>query len=80
MRPRGCNVLPLHLDIQLAVEQITVLLCSQDFDKALETYEAGLKQDPDNAELKEGVSRSIRALNDVRKQLASFGCPSLLTT
>ena len=69
----------LHLDTQLMVKHCAVFLCSQDFDKALETYEAGLKQDPDNAELKEGVTRSIRALNDVRKQLASFGCPSLLT-
>lgn len=38
----------------------------KEYEKALETYEAGLKHDPDNAELKEGVARCIDAVNKVR--------------
>lgn len=37
----------------------------KDYDAALETYEAGLKHDPDNAELKEGVNRALEALAKV---------------
>jgi tetratricopeptide (TPR) repeat protein len=38
----------------------------KEYDKALETYEEGLKHDPDNSELKEGIARCIDALNKVR--------------
>ncbi len=38
----------------------------KEYDKALETYEAGLKHDPDNAELKEGIARCVDAMNKVR--------------
>ncbi len=38
----------------------------KEYDKALETYEAGLKHDPDNAELKEGIARCIDAVNKAR--------------
>ena len=38
----------------------------KEYDKALETYEAGLSHDPDNAELKEGIARCVDAMNKVR--------------
>ena len=44
----------------------------KEYDKALETYEAGLKHDPDNAELKEGVARCIEAVNKVRNVSLHF--------
>eukprot|EP00898_Chlorokybus_atmophyticus_P002169 jgi/Chlat1/2953/Chrsp2S04687 len=34
----------------------------KDYEKALETYQAGLKHDPNNEELKDGVARSMDAL------------------
>ena len=37
----------------------------KDYDAALETYEAGLKHDPDNAELKEGINRALEGLAKV---------------
>lgn len=40
----------------------------KDFDAALVTYGSGLKVDPDNQELRDGEMRTIRALNDVRRQ------------
>jgi hypothetical protein len=38
----------------------------QDYDKAVETYQAGLERDPDNQELKEGLLRCVQAINKVR--------------
>ena len=37
----------------------------KEYDKALETYNAGLAHDPDNAELKEGIARTFEALDKV---------------
>ena len=37
----------------------------KEYDKALETYEAGLTHDPDNSELKEGIARCFEAINKV---------------
>lgn len=34
----------------------------KDYDKALETYRAGLAVEPDNAELKEGMNRCVAAI------------------
>ena len=34
----------------------------KDFDKALETYRAGLAVEPDSAELKEGMARCVSAI------------------
>ena len=35
----------------------------KEYSKARETYEAGLARDPDNAELREGLVRTVQALN-----------------
>ena len=32
----------------------------------METYQAGLARDPDNAELKDGLVRCVQAINKVR--------------
>lgn len=37
----------------------------QEYDKAIETYQAGLKHDPENQELKEGLMRCVAAINKV---------------
>ncbi len=37
----------------------------QEFDKAMATYEEGLKHDPDSSELKEGLMRCIQGINKV---------------
>ena len=37
----------------------------QEFDKAVETYQAGLERDPDNQELKDGLMRCVQAINKV---------------
>lgn len=39
----------------------------KEYDKAMETYEAGLKHDPENAELKEGLIRCIQAINKMNR-------------
>jgi hypothetical protein len=44
----------------------------KEYEKALETYENGLKHDPENEELKDGMGRCIEAIRKVR--LTS--CPS----
>ena len=36
----------------------------KDYDKALETYRAGLKVEPENAELKEGLARCVAAIRN----------------
>lgn len=38
----------------------------KEYEKAGETYEAGLVHDPDNAELKDGIARCMEAVNKVR--------------
>jgi len=43
----------------------------KEYDKAMETYEAGLKHDPDNAELKEGLMRCVVAINKMSRGEAS---------
>lgn len=40
----------------------TVQFFMKDFDKALETYQAGLGHDPDNQEMKDGVRRCLEAI------------------
>jgi stress-induced-phosphoprotein 1 len=37
----------------------------KEYDKALATYEAGLKHDPDNAELKDGLMRTLQAIDRI---------------
>eukprot|EP00882_Tetradesmus_deserticola_P003191 GHRQ01003382.1.p1 GENE.GHRQ01003382.1~~GHRQ01003382.1.p1 ORF type:complete len:345 (+),score=190.36 GHRQ01003382.1:139-1173(+) len=37
----------------------------KDFEKAMATYEAGLKHEPDNAELKEGIMRCLQAIDRI---------------
>ncbi|KAK9823595.1 hypothetical protein WJX72_004113 [[Myrmecia] bisecta] len=39
----------------------------KEYDKALATYEEGLKQDPGNQELKEGMQRCIEAINKLTR-------------
>ena len=39
----------------------------KEYDKALETYEKGLTKDPENAELREGLSRCILAINKMNR-------------
>ena len=41
----------------------------KEYEKAVETYEAGLQHDPANAELKEGIARCMEAVSKVRGQL-----------
>ena len=43
----------------------------KEFGKAMETYEAGLKRDPDSAELKEGLVRCVQAINKMNRGEAS---------
>lgn len=43
----------------------TLAFCSQEYDKAIETYQEGLKHDPENHELKEGLMRCVQAINKV---------------
>lgn len=45
----------------------------KEYDKAVATYEAGLKHDPDNAELKEGMMRCLEAIDRI-----AHGEPSAL--
>lgn len=35
----------------------------KEYDKALATYEAGLKHEPDNQELKDGLMRCLQAID-----------------
>jgi len=37
----------------------------KEHDKALETYDTGLKHDPGNSELKEGRQRAMQAISQV---------------
>ena len=41
----------------------------KEYSKAMSTYEEGLKHDPENAELKDGLSRCVQAINRVRRDL-----------
>ena len=43
----------------------------KEFDKAMETYEQGLKYDPESAELKEGLMRCIQGINRMNRGDAS---------
>ena len=43
----------------------------KEYDKAMETYEAGLKHDPENTELKEGLFRCLTAINRMSRGEAS---------
>ena len=49
----------------------------KEYDKALETYEAGLKHDPDNSELKEGIARCMEGINKVFPSCNARYCRSL---
>ncbi|PRW58562.1 Heat shock STI [Chlorella sorokiniana] len=39
----------------------------KEFDKAIETYQEGLKADPENHELKEGLMRCVQAINKMNR-------------
>lgn len=39
----------------------------KEYDNAMETYEAGLKYDPENQELKDGLMRCIQAINKMNR-------------
>ena len=43
----------------------------KEFDKAIATYETGLKYDPENAELKEGLYRCVQSINRMNRGDAS---------
>lgn len=43
----------------------------QEYDKAIETYQAGLAHDPESAELKDGLLRCVAAINKVRRRVAA---------
>ena len=55
----------------------------KDHDKALETYQEGLKHEPNSEELKEGVRRCMEHINKVhpvcKSGLAFALTPSLLS-
>ncbi len=38
----------------------------KEYEKAAETYEAGLQQDPNNLELKDGIARCMEAVSKVQ--------------
>lgn len=38
----------------------------KEYEKAAETYEAGMQHDPNNAELKDGIARCMEAVNKVK--------------
>lgn len=40
---------------------------TKEYDKAIETYQEGLKHDPDNQELKEGLMRCVQAINKMNR-------------
>ncbi|CAL5222224.1 g4557 [Coccomyxa viridis] len=39
----------------------------KEYEKAAETYEAGLQQDPNNLELKDGIARCMEAVNKINR-------------
>lgn len=39
----------------------------KEYDKAIETYQEGLKHDPENHELKEGLMRCVQAINKMNR-------------
>ena len=41
----------------------------KEYEKAAETYEAGLQHDPNNPELKDGIARCMEAVNKVQGRL-----------
>lgn len=45
----------------------------KEYDNAMETYQTGLKHDPDNEELKDGVKRCVEMINAAnRGQVGAF--------
>ncbi|KAL4437043.1 hypothetical protein ABPG75_004182 [Micractinium tetrahymenae] len=40
---------------------------TKEYDKAIETYREGLKHDPENQELKEGLMRCVQAINKMNR-------------
>lgn len=44
----------------------------KEYQQALEAYDEGLKHDPNNAEMEEGVKRTLEAINK-REQAAQMG-------
>ena len=44
----------------------------KEYEKAAETYEAGLEHDPNNLELKDGIARCMEAVNKVQKTCCLF--------
>ena len=51
----------------------------KDHDKALETYQEGLKHEPNSEELKEGVRRCMEHINKVDPVCKRGGAASMLT-
>ncbi|KIZ02055.1 Heat shock protein STI [Monoraphidium neglectum] len=49
----------------------TLQFLMKEYNKGLATYEAGLKHDPGNAELKEGMMRCIDAINRIAQGMGS---------
>jgi stress-induced-phosphoprotein 1 len=41
----------------------TLQFFMKEYDKAMETYQKGLKIEPDNAELQEGIDRCVGAIS-----------------
>ena len=39
----------------------------KEYEKAVETYEAGLQHDSNNVELKDGIARCMEAVNKVQE-------------
>jgi hypothetical protein len=47
------------------LEVIDLQLFMKEYDKAMATYEAGLKHEPDNVELKGGIMRCLQAIDRI---------------
>ena len=45
------------------ITQGTLQFFSKEYDKAIATYQQGLKYEPDNAELREGIERCYEAIS-----------------
>jgi hypothetical protein len=45
------------------LNRVVLSFVPQEYDKAVETYRAGLERDPDNQELKDGLLRCVQAIN-----------------
>eukprot|EP01118_Nematostelium_gracile_P007605 TRINITY_DN2488_c0_g1_i4.p1 TRINITY_DN2488_c0_g1~~TRINITY_DN2488_c0_g1_i4.p1 ORF type:complete len:611 (-),score=213.86 TRINITY_DN2488_c0_g1_i4:24-1787(-) len=53
----------------------TIQYFMKDYQKALETYDQGLKHDENNQEIKDGITRTIRTMNEQEMRNRSGGAP-----